>query len=139
METIEKEFFDWLCETFDFKPAVNAFMHALPTTNQTGDQPVLWLVANDAFVSRQFASRSKLKEYSFLINYREVRARNVDLKVLEIEQAINHTSCFMLPSYQVMQMQATSFGADRDPDAEKFTRGSIAVTLTVLDNYERTN
>lgn len=137
METIQKEFFDWLCETFGFEPAVNAFQNTLPTTNQTGDQPVMWLVENTAFVTRQFATKSKLKEYSFLINYRDVRARDVELKVLELEQVINHVACFSLPSYQVMQIQANSFGADRDPDAEKFTRGSVSVTFVVLDNYEK--
>lgn len=136
METIQKEFFDWLCDTFGFTPAVDAFQNTLPTTNQTGDQPVMWLVENTSFVTRQFHSRSKLKEYSFLINYRDVRARDVELKVLELEQVINHTSCLTLPSYKVMQIQANSFGADRDPDAEKFTRGSVSVTFIVLDNYE---
>lgn len=136
METIQKEFFDWLCDTFGFIPAENAFQNVLPTTNQIGNKPVMWLVENTSYVTQQFATRSKLKEYSFLVNYRDVRARDVELKVLEMEQVINHTTCFTLPSYQVMQIQASSFGADRDPDAEKFTRGSISITLIVLDNYE---
>lgn len=136
METLQKELFDWLCETFGFTAAENAFMHNLPATIQTGDQPVMWLVENTAFVTNQLASHSKLKEYSFLLNYRDVRSKAVDAKVLEMEQTINHLHCFSLPSYQVIQIQANSFGADRDPDAEKFTRGSVSVTLTVLDNYE---
>lgn len=137
METLQKEFFDWLCGTFGFTPAEDAFQHTLPTTNQTGDtKPVMWLVENTAYVTRQFATSSKLKEYSFLINYRATKARDAELKVLEMEQVINHLKCFQLPTYKVVQIQANSFGADRDPDAEKFTRGSVAVTFVVLDNYE---
>ena len=53
-----------------------------------------------------------------------------------MEQVINHVKCFDLPSYKVIQIQSDSFGADLDPDAEKFTRGSLSITLQVLDNYE---
>lgn len=136
METIQKEFFDWLCETFGFVGGVDAFQHRIPTTNQTGDTSVMWLVEDPGYVTRQFLTSSKLKEYNFSINYRNVKARAVDLKVLEMEQVINHVKCFTLPSYSVMQIQATSFGADVDPDEEKFTRGTISVSLVVLDNYE---
>lgn len=136
METLQKEFFDWLCDTFGFTAAVDAFQHTLPTTNQTGDAPVMWLVENTAFVTQQFATSTKMKEYSFLINYRATKARDAELKVLEMEQVINHLKCFNLPSYKVIWVQANSFGADRDPDAEKFTRGSVTVTFRILDNYE---
>lgn len=136
METIQKEFFDWLCQTFGFTPGVNAFQNRVPTTNQTGDASLMWLIEDPSYVTRQFVTSSKLKEYNFSINYRNVRAREVDLKTLEMEQVINHLRCFSLPSYKVMQIQATSFGADVDPDSEKFIRGTISVSCVVLDNYE---
>ena len=136
METIQKEFFDWLCKTFGFVPGVDAFQNRVPTTNQTGDTPLMWLIEDPSYVTRQFTTSTKLKEYNFSINYRNVRGREVDNKMLEIEQVINHLKCFTLPSYQVIQIQANSFGADTDPDAEKFMRGTVNVTFTVLDNYE---
>lgn len=136
METIQKEFFDWLCKTFGFVPGVDAFQNRVPTTNQTGDTSLMWLIEDPSYVTRQFTTSTKLKEYNFSINYRNVRGREVDNKMLEIEQVINHLKCFTLPSYQVIQIQANSFGADTDPDAEKFMRGTVNVTFTVLDNYE---
>lgn len=139
METIQKEFFSWLCETFGFAPGVNAFQNRVPTTNQTGDGSLMWLIEDPGYVTRQFVSSSKLKEYNFSINYRNVRARDVELKLLEMEQVINHLKCFTLPSYKVIQIQANSFGADEDPDAEKFMRGTVSVMLVVLDNYEETD
>lgn len=139
METIQKEFFDWLCAEFGFLAGKNAFQNKLPNTNQLGDQPVMWLIENSAYVIQQFHSHSKMKEYSFLLHYRDVRARDVELKVLELEQVLNHVHCFTLPSYKVISMMANSFGNDVDPDAEKFTRGSISITIRVLDNYEHAN
>lgn len=136
METLQKELFDWLNKVFGFTGGKDSFQNRLPNTIQLGDKPVMWLIENDAYVSRQFASHSKLKEYSFLLHYRDIKAQDVDKKVLEIEQVINHTECFHLPSYDIMSITASSFGSDTDPDAQKFTRGSIVLTLVVLDNYE---
>lgn len=136
METLQKQLFDWLNKVFGFTAGKDSFQNKLPSTQQVGDQPVLWLVENNAFVSRQFTSHSKLKEYSFLLNYRDIKAQDVKQKILEFEQIINHLECFHLPDYEVISIVAESFGADQDPDAQKFTRGNIALTLVVLDNYE---
>lgn len=136
METVQKELFDWLCNEFRFVGGQNAFQNRVPTTNQLGDQPIMWLVQSSGFVVRQFHSHSKLKEYVFLLNYRNVKAQAVEREILEMEQVINHVKCFDLPSYKVIQIQSDSFGTDVDPDAEKFTRGSLSITLQVLDNYE---
>lgn len=136
METLQKQLFDWLNKTFGFTGGKDSFQNHLPSTNQLGDKPVMWLVENPAYVTRQFASHSKLKEYSFLLNYRDIKAQDVSKKILEMEQVINHTECFHLPDYEVISITAESFGADEDPDAQKFTRGNIALLLVVLDNYE---
>lgn len=136
METLQKQLFDWLNKVFGFTGGKDSFLNRLPSTIQLGDQPVMWLIENSAFVSRQFASHSKLKEYSFQLYYRDIKARDVEQKMLEIEQVINHTKCFHLPDYEVMSITAAAFGADRDPDAQKFTRADITLTVVVLDNYE---
>lgn len=136
METMQKELFDWLCNTFGFVAGTDAFQNRLPNTNQLGDIPVMWLIQNASYVTRQFTSHSKLKEYSFILNYRNVKVRDAELKAHEIEQVINHIKCFELPSYKVISIQANTFGADTDPDAEKFTRSSISIIVDVLDNYE---
>ena len=136
METVQKQFFDWLNRVFGFTAGVDSFQNKLPSTQQVGDKPVLWLVENTAYVTRQYASHSKLKEYSFLLNYRDIKAQDVKQKILEFEQVINHTDCFHLPDYEVMSIEAESFGADQDPDAQKFTRGNLSIIITVLDNYE---
>lgn len=136
METIQKELFDWLCNEFGFVGGQDAFQNRVPNTNQTGDNPIMWLIQSSGYVIRQFHSHSKLKEYSFLLNYRNVKVYEAERKILEMEQVINHVRCFTLPSYKVIQIQANSFGADEDPDAEKFSRGSLSITLQVLDNYE---
>lgn len=136
METLQKQLFDWLNKVFGFTAGKDSFQNRLPSTAQVGDQPAMWLVENDTFVRRQFTSHSKLKEYSFVLNYRDIAAQKVKQKILELEQVLNHLECFSLPDYEVISIVANNFGADQDPDAQKFTRGEIYLTLVVLDNYE---
>ena len=137
METVQKEFFDWFCSEFGFTAGVNAFINRLPNTNQTGQSsPVVWILENNSFVSRQFSSKTKQKEYSLVLNYRAPKAKTVDEKVLEFEQVINHLSCFTLPSYEVISIQASSFNSDLDADAEGFYRGTLSITINIIDNYE---
>ena len=136
MDTVQNEMFDWLCMTFGFNPGVDAFENRLPSTNQTGQEmPTMWLVGNDNFVVRQFASKTKEKEYSLLLHYRAPKAETVNQKIMEIEQAINHLSCFDLPSYRVKSIQASSFNAAEDADSENFWRGSVTIRLSIIDTY----
>lgn len=137
METVQKEFFDWLCSEFGFIGGVDAFQNRLPNSNQTGQESsAMWLIENNNFVVRQFATRTKQKEYNLVLYYRAPKARTVDAKILEIEQVINHLACFNLPSYKVVSIQADSFSSDLDADTEGFYRGTVSVTINVIDNYE---
>ncbi len=137
MNTVQNEIFDWLCDTFGFTAGVDAFENRLPSTIQTGqDASVMWLIGNDNFVVRQFASKTKEKEYSLMIYYRAIRAETVNQKVLEMEQVINHLSCFDLPSYRVKSIQASSFNANQDADLENFWRGVVTVRVNVIDTYK---
>lgn len=137
METVQKEFFDWFCSEFGFIGGENAFMNRLPNTNQTGQStPVVWVLENNGFVTRQFTSKTKQKEYNLVVNYRAAKAKDVDEAVLEFEQVINHLTCFELPSYKVVSIQADSFNSDLDADAEGFYRGTVSITINIIDNYE---
>lgn len=134
MRTLATEMFEWLAEEIGFNIGENAFMNILPDTNQVKGE-AYWLIDNNSYVSRQMISRSKLKRYTLVLNYRNVSARVVDNKILQIEQILNHTTCLQLPNYKIIQMQASSWDADRDADDEKFYRGSLTITVDVLDTY----
>ena len=134
MKTLAAEMFDWCTAQFGWKQGVNAFLNILPDTNQVSGE-AWWLIDTDSYVSQQMISKSKLKRYTLTLNYRHTKARVVDATILKIEQILNHTTCFQLPSYKVIQMQASNWNADQDVENENFYRGSLTITLDVLDTY----
>lgn len=134
METLTKELFDWLAINLGWHPGTNAFMSRVPSSQTV--QECYWLIANNNFVVRQFATRTKEKESSFLLNYRNVRARDVDNEIMRMENIINHLGCFKLKDYDVTYIRADSWSAAEDADAEGFYRGFLTINLRTIDNYE---
>ena len=133
--TIGREVIDFLCNELDLVFGDDIFFMRVPTT---GKKPVFWLIQNGGYVDRQLKTRQKVKSYSYMLRYRDTKAKNVDETIFKVETILNRLSCIKFKNFQVYNVQVGSLGTDEDVDVQDRYVGSLSLTISIYDDYSNT-
>lgn len=131
--TIGKEISNFLCDLFGLKFGKDFYYMRVP--DEPG--PVYWLVLIGSYINRDLRTKQKIKEYQFVLNYRDVKAQNVDEKVFEIAETISHLSCVSLDNFDLYDISASNLGTYEDADIEDRFKGSVQIVVRIHDDYHQ--
>lgn len=131
MNTIGVELSAFLCEQFDLSFGENFFYTRVPDVAG----PVYWLTLINSVVNRNFKTKQKIKEYSFVLNYRDISSRIVDEKIFEIETILNRLTCTQFENFELYELSTSNLGTYEDNDVEGRFKGSIQIVVKILDDY----
>lgn len=130
--TIGREVIDFLCKELDLVFGDDIFFMRVPTT---GNKPVFWLIQNGGYVDRQLKTRQKVKTYSYMLRYRDAKAKDVDEMIFKTETILNRLSCIKFKNFYVYSVQVNSLGTDEDVDVQDRYVGSLSLTVSIYDDY----
>lgn len=132
-KTIGRELADFLCETFDLTFGSDMFYMRVPDE----EGPVFWLIQTNGFIQKELKTKQKVKEYQFLLYYRDRKAANVDKKIFEIETILNRLTCTKLENYYLYSLKTSNLGTDEDVDVEGRYRGVLEIAIQIYDDYSK--
>lgn len=133
MDTINEELFHFLSNLLSLREGENFFLYRLPSTNQVLPK-VWWLTVQSQSLTRKFITFEKDYYITYILNYRDQSARNVDHEISRVAEMINNLQCFRLPDYQITTCHASTISANEDLDVEDMQRGSITITIRSIGN-----
>lgn len=129
--TIGKEISNYLCNLFSLTFGTDFYYMRVP--DEPG--PVYWMTLMGSYVNRDLKTRQKIKEYQFVLNYRDIKAQNVDEKISEIENVLSHLSCVKLDNFDLYDIAVSNLGTYEDVDVENRFKGSIQISVKIHDDY----
>ena len=133
--TIGREVIDFLCEELDLVFGDDIFFMRVPVT---GKKAIFWLIQNGGYVERQLKTRQKVKTYSYMLRYRDIKAKDVDEMIFKTETILNRLSCIKFKNFYVYSVQVNSLGTDEDVDVQDRYVGSLSLTVSIYDDYSNT-
>lgn len=104
------------------------YLYRVPNSLKTKTN-LFWVVPNSGSVIQKNKTNEKIKSHQFLVYYRSNSAREVDEKLSQLEETLNCMTCVQLEGYQTLDVSATQFSSDIDPDSENRMVGFIQVTI----------
>ena len=131
MNTIGVEFSNFICKLFGLEFGKNFFYPRVPDE----EAPVYWMTLMGSLLNRKLKTHQNIKEYVFVLNYRDVKAQNVDEKIFEIETVLNHLTCSKLEHFDLYEITTSNLGTYEDVDSEGRFKGSIQIVVKVHDDY----
>ena len=132
ISTVGKEFTDWFADLMGLEEGTNLFYMYQPETDNTA---TWWIEQGSAVISRECVTKQLIKRYSFLLNYRNVKAKEVDKQIDKAQQLLSHVTCFNLPDYVVYRLEVSNLGSHQTHDSESRMRGTLQVALSIYDDY----
>lgn len=131
MNTIGKEFSEFLCKLLNLEFGKDFFYMRVP--DEVG--PVYWMTLIGSYVNRDLKTKQKIKEYQFVLNYRDVKAQNVDEEIFRIETILNRLTCAELDNFELYELSTSNLGSYEDADVEGRFKGTIQISVKIHDDY----
>lgn len=131
MNTIGVEFSEFICDLFNLEFGENFFYPRVPDVNG----PVYWMTFVGSLLNRKLKTHQNIKEYVFVLNYRDIKAQKVDEKIFEIETVLNHLTCSKLEHFDLYEITTSNLGTYEDVDVEGRFKGSIQIIVRIHDDY----
>lgn len=131
MNTIGTEFVKFLCDTFGLTFGEDIYYIKMPDSQG----PVYWVELVGSILDRELKTKQKIKEYDFILHYRDISAKSVDEEIFKIETILNRMSCVKLEHFELYEIKTTNLGTHDDLDVEGRVRGSIQISVKIHDDY----
>ena len=131
MNTIGVEFSNFLCDEFGLTFGEDFFYMRVPDV----EGPVFWMTMVGSLVDRDLKTKQKIKEYQFLLSYRNKSAQKVDEEIFQIETILNRLTCVHLEHYDLYAIRTSNLGAYEDIDMEGRFKGTIQIAVKIHDDY----
>lgn len=131
--TVNQELFHKLGQVLNLKPGINYFLYGLPPTLQVKSK-TWWLVPEVQTLANHFIDNGKDYLITYTLNYRAMNPEEIDRQTAFAQEVINNLKCFDLPHYSVVRCQASSTNPDEDLDIENLWRGSLVITLRIIES-----
>lgn len=128
--TVTQSFIQWLETQGVATFGQDLYLRRVPDSKQTPSS-LYWIIPSGGFALGRNRTGEMIKQYSYLINYRAKKAREVEDKLFELEEMLNCQSCIVLEGYQVLDVEVTSFADDSDMDEEGRETGLLQVNIKI--------
>ena len=69
------------------------------------------------------------------MNYRDVKAQNVDEEIFRIETILNRLTCANLDNFELYELSTSNLGSYEDADVEGRFKGTIQISVKIHDDY----
>lgn len=126
--TITQSFIQWLENQGVATFGQDLYLRRVPDSKDTPSS-CYWIIPSGGFPISKNKTGEMLKQYNFLINYRSVKAREVEEKLYALEELINCQDCLELEGYQVLSVEVDVFPDDGDIDDEDRETGLLQVNI----------
>lgn len=93
-----------------------------------------WIIGAGGSSTLKGLAGNKMKNYLLNVFYRNTDQEDVMNTLQSFEEFMNSGICDQLNGYNNIEIEATSFPADQDLEAEDRTVGLVQVTVTVYTN-----
>ena len=131
MNTIGIELCNFLCDEFGLTFGKDFFYMRVP--DESG--PVFWMTQVGSLIDRDLRTKQKIKEYQFLLSYRNTSAQKVDEEIFRIETIINRMSCVKLEHFDLYDIRTSNLGSYEDVDMEGRFKGTLQIVVRIHDDY----
>ena len=128
--TVTEAFIAWIEAQGVATFGQDLYLRRVPDSKQTPSS-LYWIIPSGGFPLGRNRTGEMIKQYSYLINYRAKKAREVEDKLFELEELLNCQSCIVLEGYQVLDVEVTSFADDSDMDEEGRETGLLQVNIKI--------
>lgn len=126
--TIGKALIQWLESQGVATFGQDLYLRRVPDSKYTPDA-VYWVIPNGGFPVGKNKTGEMIKQYNFIINFRSVKAEEVEDKLFALEELLNCQSCMELEGFQVLEVEVDSFPDDGDVDDEDRETGLLQVNI----------
>lgn len=126
--TVAQSFIQWLENKGVATFGQDLYLRRAPDSKET-PEAIYWIIPNGGFPIGRNKTGEMIKQYSFTINYRSVKAKDVEEKLFELEELLNCQSCVVLEGYEVLEVEVDVFSSDGDIDDEDRETGLLQVNI----------
>lgn len=131
MNTVGKEFVNFLCSTFGLQFGKDIFYMKVPDE----EGKVYWVTLVGSTLDRELKTKQKIKQYHFLLNYRSTSSKDVDEEIFKIETVLNRMTCVEFDDFDLYEIKTSNLGTYEDADVEGRMRGTLQVSVKIHDDY----
>lgn len=126
--TITESFIQWLEDEGVATFGQDLYLRRVPDSPKTPSS-VYWIIPSGGFVIGKNKTGEMIKQYSYIINYRAVKAKEVEEKLYALEDLLNCQDCIELEGYQVLNVEVSVFPDDGDIDDEDRETGLLQINI----------
>ena len=126
--TITESFIQWLESEGVATFGQDLYLRRVPDSKHTPDS-VYWIIPSGGFRIGKNKTGEMIKQYNFIINFRAVKAKEVEEKLYALEELLNCQSCIELEGFQVLEVEVDVFPDDGDIDDEDRETGLLQVNI----------
>ena len=126
--TVAQSFIKWLEEQGVATFGQDLYLRRVPDSKSTPDA-IYWIIPSGGFRIGKNRTGEVIKQYSFIINYRSVSARDVEEKLFALEELLNCTNCVTLEGFDVIEIEVDAYPSDGDIDEEDRETGLLQVNI----------
>ena len=127
-QTITESFINWLESEGVATFGQDLYLRRVPDSQKTPSS-LYWIIPSGGFPLGRNKTGEMIKQYSFLINYRSTRAKDVERKLFKLEELLSCQSCIVLEGFQVLEVEVNVFPADGDIDDEDREVGLLQLNI----------
>ena len=127
-QTITESFINWLESEGVATFGQDLYLRRVPDSQKTPSS-LYWIIPSGGFPLGRNKTGEMIKQYTFAINYRSTKAKDVEHKLYELEELLNCQSCIALEGYQVLGVEVSVFPDDGDVDDEDREVGLLQVNI----------
>lgn len=133
--TVTQAFIDWLEDNDVATFGQDLYLRRLPDSREVPDA-VYWLVPSGGFRLGKNRTGETLKQYSYTLNYRAPKAKEVEEKLFELEEMLNCQNCVQLDGYEVVEIEVEVYSSDGDIDEEDRETGLLQINIKTYKTCE---
>ena len=126
--TVAQSFIKWLEEQGVATFGQDLYLRRVPDSKSTPDA-IYWIIPSGGFRIGENRTGEVIKQYSFIINYRSVSARDVEEKLFALEELLNCANCVTLEGFEVIEIEVDAYPSDGDIDEEDRETGLLQVNI----------
>lgn len=126
--TITEAFIKWLEDEGVATFGQDLYLRQVPDSKSTSDA-IYWIIPSGGMTIGRNRTGELIKQYSYVINYRNIDPEEVENKLYELEELLNCQSCIKLEGYQVLGIEVSVYPDDGDIDDEGSETGLLQVNI----------
>lgn len=126
--TITESFIQWLEGQGVATFGQDLYLRRVPDSKNTPTS-LYWIIPGGGFPLGRNRTGEMIKQYSYTINYRSNKVKEVEEKLNALEELLNCQNCIVLDGYEVLEVEVNVFPSDGDNDEEDRETGLLQVNI----------